>query len=235
MKAKIKLPETLREITLVQYQHFLNRAKGLEGDELKAVMVECFALVPADKIRLIEKSSIDEIVVHIDNLFVSDRDLVQKFELKGFKFGFIPKLDSMTFGEYVDLDKYIGDWNEMHRAMAVLYRPITTEIKEQYNIADYEGTDEYAELMKLMPLDAVLSAQVFFWNLGRELLAALPTFLEKEGRQIIRLGRNSVENGDGIAAYTNSLKEMLDTLTQSLEHLLEQPLPISPLSKKSNE
>ena len=144
-------------------------------------------------------------------------------------------LDKMSFGEYIDLDKYIGDWKEMHRAMAVLYRPITTEIKEQYNVVDYEGTDEYAELMKLMPLDAVLSAQVFFWNLGKELLAALPTYLEMEGKQIIQLGRSSAKSGDGTAAFTNSLKETLETLTQSLEHLLDKPLPTSPLNKRNNE
>lgn len=235
MKAKIKLPESLREITLAQYQYFLSKAEGLEGEELKAAMLECFALINPDKIRIIEKGSVDEIAEHIDGLFIGERELVQKFELKGFKFGFIPELDKMSFGEYIDLDKYIGDWKEMHRAMAVLYRPITTEIKEQYNVVDYEGTDEYAELMKLMPLDAVLSAQVFFWNLGKELLAALPTYLEMEGKQIIQLGHSSAKSGDGTAAFTNSLKETLETLTQSLEHLLDKPLPTSPLNKRNNE
>ena len=42
MKVKIKLPESLREVTLAQYQYFLERAKGLEENELKALMIECF-------------------------------------------------------------------------------------------------------------------------------------------------------------------------------------------------
>lgn len=181
MKAKIKLPESLREITLAQYQYFLSKAEGLEGEELKAAMLECFALINPDKIRIIEKGSVDEIAEHIDGLFIGERELVQKFELKGFKFGFIPELDKMSFGEYIDLDKYIGDWKEMHRAMAVLYRPITTEIKEQYNVVDYEGTDEYAELMKLMPLDAVLSAQVFFLEFRKRIVSSFADLFRDGG------------------------------------------------------
>lgn len=235
MKVKIQLPESLREITLAQYQHFLERAKGLEENELKALMIECFCLIPADKVKLIERASVEEVCLHLDNLFIQEKQLVNKFELKGFKFGFVPDLDAMTFGEYVDLDKYIGDWGNMHRAMAVLFRPIGTQIKEEYTIVQYEGTDEYAELMKLMPLDVVLGAQVFFWNLGSELLAALPSYLEKEGRAIIQLGRSSGENGDGIAQSINSLEEMLGTLKQSLSSDFQQLLPTSLLKARKTE
>ncbi|QCZ35044.1 hypothetical protein D8Z79_025960 (plasmid) [Escherichia fergusonii] len=33
--------------------------------------------------------------------------------------------------------------------------------KEKYSIQDYQGTDEFAELMKFMPLDVALGAYVF--------------------------------------------------------------------------
>ena len=98
MKVKIKLPEDLSEISLAQYQSFLKQAKDVQGDELKALMVNHFCLVPLDKVGMIEKSSIDEICFHLDNLFIQDKPLVRKFNLKGFNFGFIPKLDSITFG-----------------------------------------------------------------------------------------------------------------------------------------
>ena len=198
-------------------------------------MIECFCLIPADKVKLIERASVEDVCLHLDNLFVQEKSLVNKFELKGFKFGFVPDLDAMTFGEYVDLDKYIGDWSNMHRAMAVLFRPIATEIKEEYTILQYEGTDEYAELMKLMPLDVVLGSQVFFWNLGSELLAALPSYLEKEGKAIIQLGRSSGESGDGIAQSINSLEEMLGTLKQSLNSDFQQLSPTSLLKARKTE
>jgi hypothetical protein len=223
MKVKIKLPENLSEISLAQYQSFLKQAKDVKGDELKALMVNHFCLVPLDKVGMIEKSSIDEICFHLDNLFIQDKPLVRKFNLKGFNFGFIPKLDAITFGEYVDLDKYIGDWEEMHRAMAVLFRPISTEIKEEYNIVDYEGTEAYSELMKLMPLNVVLGSQVFFYNLGSELLKALPNYLERQAREIIQRVPNLEKDGDGTLQFINSLEVILDTLKKSLDYRLLQP------------
>lgn len=223
MKVKIKLPENLSEISLAQYQSFLKQAKDVQGDELKALMVNHFCLVPLDKVGMIEKSSIDEICFHLDNLFIQDKPLVRKFNLKGFNFGFIPKLDAITFGEYVDLDKYIGDWEEMHRAMSVLFRPISTEIKEEYNIVDYEGTEAYSELMKLMPLNVVLGSQVFFYNLGNELLKALPNYLERQAKEIIQRVPNLEKDGDGTLQFINSLEVILDTLKRSLDYRLLQP------------
>jgi len=224
MEVKINVPENLSEITLVQYQSFLKQAKDVQEDELKALMINHFCLIPLDEVGMIEKKSIDEICFHLDNLFIQDKPLVNKFKLKGFNFGFIPKLDAITFGEYVDLDKYIGDWEEMHRAMAVLFRPICNSLKEEYRIVDYKGTEPYSELMKLMPLNVVLGAQVFFYNLGSELLKALPSYLERQAKEITQHAPNLAKNGDGIPVFINSLEEMLDTLKRSLDYRLLQPL-----------
>lgn len=223
MKVKIKVPEDLSEITLYQYQCFLNAAKDLEGDDLKAVMIQHFCVIPLDKVGMIEKSSIDEICFHLDNLFIQDKDLVRQFELEGVKFGFIPKLDAITFGEYVDLDKYIGDWEEMHRAMAVLFRPISNKIKDEYTIIDYDGTNQFCEIMKFMPLNVVLGSQVFFYNLGSELLKALPNYLERQAKEIIQRVPNLEKDGDGTLQFINSLEVILDTLKKSLDYRLLQP------------
>ena len=104
MKVKIQLPESLREVTLAQYQHFLERAKGLEENELKALMVECFCLIPADKVKLIERASVEEVCLHLDNLFIQEKQLVNKFELKGFKFGFVPDLDAIRYAVSYQLE-----------------------------------------------------------------------------------------------------------------------------------
>lgn len=234
MKVKIQVPDSLNEITLVQYQAFLKRSDGLDENQLKALMLEVFCLLKPEQVQAIERSYVDEVAVHIDSLFTRKKQLISKFPLGGVMFGFIPNLDEITFGEYVDLDTYIGDWSNMHKAMSVLYRPIVKDVKGQYLIAEYEGTDVNSELMKLMPLDVVLSAQVFFWNLGKELLAALPSYLEKQGKQIIRLAHSSGASGDGTAAFTNSLREMLERLTMSLESSYPQPSPFSNLNQKNN-
>ena len=40
-------------------------------------------------------------------------------------------LDDMTLGEYIDLDNTLGEWQEMHKAMSILYRPITFQRKNK--------------------------------------------------------------------------------------------------------
>ena len=45
----------------------------------------------------------------------------------------------MSFGEYIDLDTNIGDWQKIEKAMAVLYRPVIKEYGNLYDIEDYLG------------------------------------------------------------------------------------------------
>lgn len=218
MKVKLKVPENLSEITLAQYQGFIAESKDLEGDALKASMIHHFCFVKREAVNLIKKTSIDDVCFHLDALFSVEHSLVPLIEFKGAKFGFIPKLDDMSFGEYIDLDKYVNEWGTMHKAMAVLYRPLTEKIKDQYNIEEYKGTDEYSELMKLMPMNAVLSSMVFFYDLGKELLKAIPHYLREElTKETLANQPNSAEIGDGIIQSINLLQGTLDDLTKLLD------------------
>ena len=65
--------------------------------------------------------------------------------------------------EYIDLDTFIGDYENLHRAMNVLYRPIKLKDKEKYLIEDYDSKDP--DIMKDMPMDAVLSSYTFFFTI----------------------------------------------------------------------
>jgi len=120
----------------------------------------------------------------------------------------------MSLGEYIDLDTYLGDWENIHRAMAVLYRPIKNKSGNRYNIKDYDGKG--FEDMKDMPLDAVLSSIVFFYNLGIELSKAMMNYLETTEEEALTEYLNSQQNGVGINQFTHSLTEILQDLKISL-------------------
>lgn len=215
MKVNLKVPDSLNEITLAQYQGFLAEAEGLEGDALKASMIYHFCFVKREAINLIKKKSIDDVCLHLDALFSMEQAFVPKIEFKDVRMGFIPKLDDMSFGEYIDLDKYINDWGTMHKAMAVLYRPLVQEIKDEYDIQDYQGTDAYSELMKLMPMNVVLGSMVFFYDLGSELLRAIPHYLKENlPTETSQRQHNLTETGDGLIQSINLLGEMLESLTK---------------------
>ena len=124
--------------------------------------------------------------------------------------GFIPNLERISLGEYIDVENNIVDWQTMHKAMAVLYRPVNFRSKEKYTVAPYEPSDEVSELMKEMPLDVAMSSMVFFYDLGMELLKAIPTYIQKNltEEQTYLLKQTLAQSGVGINQFTHLLEGM---------------------------
>ena len=224
MQTTINIPESLEELTLGQYQEFLEKSEGLEGYKLAQCTVEVFCSLPRVSVLKISLIDITSITAHINELFKEEQPLSLKFNIKSQKFGFINDIENMSLGEYSDLDSYISDWSNMHRAMAVLYRPIINEFKDKYTITDYNGTDEFAELMRFMPLNVAFGSLVFFYHLGNELLKATRSYLVEETLEMILEQQHSLaKNGDGITVSTHSLRETLEDLTKLPDFQFTQP------------
>jgi hypothetical protein len=216
MRLDIKIPTDLNEITLRQYQKFLSICKDNDDETfINQKMIQIFCNVEFSLIVHFPFNTVNEIVGKINALFdFKDIKLTQRFDFKGKEFGFIPNLDDITFGEYTDLDTYIVDWDNMNKAMAVLYRPIVQKsFRKTYEIERYEGSDKYSESMLDLPLGIVFGANVFFYNLGNELLQSTLNYLEanQEVAKILEQ-HNSVKNGDIIVLSMLSLKETLQNL-----------------------
>lgn len=240
MKAEITIPESLNEITLGQYQEFLVKSKDLKDYALAQCMVEVFCCLPRVSVLKISLVDITSITAHINALFQNEQELQLSFKLEGKEvqkelegkrvsqeFGFINDIENMSLGEYSDLDSYVTDWENMHRAMSVLYRPITQKIKDKYTITEYNGTSEYSDIMRFMPLDVVLGSLVFFYHLGNELLKATRNYLVEETVEMILEGQNSSDkNGVGTTAYTDLLRVTLEDLTKLPDFQLPKHSPI---------
>ena len=214
MKLEITIPTDLSEIKLSQYQKFIKIAKDNEdGEFLRQKMVQIFCNIDLKDVATIKYKQVSEITAKMFDQFTKKHQLIKSFKLNGKEFGFIPNLDDLKTGEYVDLDTYIVDWDDIHKAMAVLYRPITRRQGEKYLIEEYEGSDKYCEVLKEMPLDVALGAYVFFYHLGKDLLQSTMTFLE-ENPQVMNLvnKHNLANDGVGTRLYMPSLRETLDDL-----------------------
>ena len=216
MKVQINVPDSLKDITLEQYQKFekLNTEENKDSSFLLQKMIEIFCNLNLRDVANIKYKSVQEITKHLNKVFDVKTDLTPTFKLGGIEFGFIPVLDDMTLGEYIDLDTYLGDWENMNKAMNVLYRPITVNNKNRYNIEDYKESDN-TELFKDMPLDIAMGSLVFFWNLNSELLQITLKYLNQETRKMTLEQRQVLEkNGDGYPLSMDSLKKILPDLIQ---------------------
>ena len=219
MKVEIQIPSSLSEITLEQYQKFssLNTDENQDSAFLMHKTVELFCDLNLKDIAKIKFIYVQEILNDINKLFEAKQELVPTFTMKGVEYGFVPVLDDMTLGEYIDLDENFIDWDTMHKAMAVLYRPVSFKKGNRYQIEDYNGL-EGAEIMKQMPLNIVMGCMFFFYNLNNELLKTTLNYLSQEvpkqltTEQLQTLGKS----GDGTTASGNYLAQMLKELNISL-------------------
>ena len=211
MKVDLIVPNSLKEITLKQYQKFIKIQK--ENDDpyfLQCKMIEIFCNLDSNAVRNLKLSDADKIVNVLNLMFEEKPKLINTFKLGKIEYGFIPKLEDISLGEYVDLDTYMGDWDNMHIAMNVLYRPITEKIKDKYLIEDYntESKDKLDEI----PLDVVLGSVFFLYNLGMELSTVMLNYLEEEEVNNLMQQQTFQKNGDGIKVSLDSLKEILQDL-----------------------
>mgnify|MGYP000129465494 FL=1 len=212
MKLNINIPSTLNEITLRQYKTFLNIQATIKDEKFLSVkLIEIFCKIKPSDVMLLKVKDSEMISNTINKLFNNKPALVTRFKINNKEYGFHPQLDELTLGEYVDLDTYIGDWENMEKAMSVLYRPIIAKLKGKYTISEYEiGKED--DLLD-MPMDAVLSSIFFFWNLGLDLSKTMTDYLEEEEIEALMLDQTLTESMDGFKAFSlYSLNQILDDL-----------------------
>ena len=228
MELKVIVPPSLSEITLDQYQRFVR----LDGDEefLSHKMLEIFCGVPLAKLPNVKFKSLAGVVNRLNGMFGTKPSLKQEFNLDGKTFGFIPSIEDISFGEYVDLDNYMADTLNLHNTMAVLYRPIIQRSGKRYDIEPYESAEKYSDLMKQAPMDVVLGATLFFYRLGNDLLTATMNSLEKQ-KMSTRQNHSSEGSGDGTPHSTTLLKEMSQSLRMWEDWAFTNASPFSRLTK----
>ena len=215
MKVDVLVPNSLGEITLKQYQKFLKIQK--ENDDayfMQCKMIEIFCNLDSKAVRNLKLSDADKIVNILNLMFEKKPKLINTFKLGNIEYGFIPNLEDISLGEYVDLDTYMGDWENMHIAMNVLYRPIKDKIKDKYIIEEYDT--ELKDKLDEIPLDIVLGSVFFLYNLGLELSTVIVNYLEGEEVNSLMQEQIFQKSGVGINQSMDSLKEILQDLKISL-------------------
>jgi hypothetical protein len=242
MKVEITIPSSISEIPLMNYQKFLKVQKNSNDEEFIAQkMIEIFCGIELKEVVKMKLTSINDLVLHFNQIFSVKPKFQPRFKIGNMEYGFIPDLENISFGEYVDLDNYLSNWDDYNKAMAVMYRPITETRKEKYNILEYNGASEFSEAMKYAPMDIAIGASVFFWTLGSELLTATLNYLKTETKKMTQEQATLAQelslekNGVGIQAYTDLLKETLQNMTklQNTDYL--NALPILPSNRKKQK
>ena len=227
IELELKVPQKLEAIKLRQYQEYLkiqkdNKDTEDKGNFLNSKCIQIFCGLTLKESYNLPVKMFDGVLNQIGRCFEEKTPLIKEFSMTGsndveVSFGMIPSLDEMTFGEYVDLENFISDWDSMHKAMAVLYRPIKYNNNGKYLIEDYDGSDRYWEVMKDAPVNVSLGAMVFFYRLGKKLCKYTmdSLLLQQSQKQDSTQEKDLERNGDGINQFMLSLEKTYQELVKS--------------------
>jgi len=137
MKVDINVPESLNEITLYQYQKFEKLIQNNEASHfVNQKTIEIFCDIELKDVARIKVADTDSLLVHLNTLLQTKPKLTRTFKLGVYEFGFIPKIEDITSGEFIDLDYYFktGSIENLHLLCSILYK--------QYKIDEWNNTIE---------------------------------------------------------------------------------------------
>ena len=189
MKVKIKKEGKAKEYNLISSWEDVTLEKWLKLVEVETESKTTEALetittlsnIPRDLVKELSVRDVAVIMSKVAELQAKqDTELKRIIKVEGKEYGFHPDLDSITLGEYADIETMLknGIENNMPEVMAILYRPIVEKKNDVYTIEAYDGNISIrAEEMKKMSAEQVQSALVFFWSLGKILSEIMPLSL----------------------------------------------------------
>ena len=188
MKVKIKKEGKVKQFKLINSWEDVTLEKWLQLElktdsktEEATETIAALSNIPKQLVKELALSDVAVIMSKIAELqHKQDTKLKRIIEIDGIEYGFHPDLDSITLGEYADLETFIkgGIENYLPELMAVLYRPIKEKKNDIYIIDAYDGNIRLrTEEMKKMSAEQVQSALRFFFVLGKEFSKILPLYL----------------------------------------------------------
>lgn len=214
---KIQVPTHINDITLEQYQRFAlinTEEQDKEFFMFKTIEIFCgvdIALV--SKMRLSDAESVSNEVLEV---LQQNVPFTNKFELEGVKYGFIPDLQSISLGEFIDLEEGLSKDKDFHKAASVMFRPIVKEFGELYTIDGYEANTEMHHIMKQAPVGIISAAIVFFYSIAKELLKASQDFSSQEKAEAMTILEklNSQRNTGGLTLSMLYAEAMLQSINK---------------------
>jgi hypothetical protein len=221
---EITVPTNWSAVTLRQYLK-LKRDLDVYKDNDEAIIAALFhhlCGMDAAYISRLDIQTYTAIQKDLTEFFNNTNLPLQKIiTIGGKKYGFEPNLSNMAYGAYVDLGKYetlqIDDkWAEV---MSILYRPVTKQIGESYQIKAYDAVLD-GELFLDIPMHVHFGALSFFFRLLTDYQKGILKYLETQQEVEIPHHIKSIlaESGKLTLQSTNLPTGMLQNMRKSYEN-----------------
>ena len=178
---EFKLINSWADVTLETWLKLIDFETGTKTEEATET-IAALSDIPRQLVKELALSDVAVIMSKIGELQAKqDTDLKRLIEINDVEYGFMPDLDSISLGQYADIETFIknGIDKNLPELMAVLYSPVKKKNDNGVYIIDaYDGDIRLrAEEMKQMSAEQVQSALMFFFALGKVFSEILPLYL----------------------------------------------------------
>lgn len=184
---EITIPTDWSEISINRFMQYNKAVSELE-DNHQTIVKTISTLCDIDEavVEVMKLTDLQKVQDSLQKLISKpiNKEIINKISIEGKMYGFHPKIDEITMGEFVDIETYAKD-NDMAKMMSVLYRPITGTQGNRYDIEPYD-IDKHlqnSERFGDLSINIGNAVAVFFWNLGKEQLNNLHQSSEREANQ----------------------------------------------------
>jgi len=214
---ELRLPHKWSDLTLGELQVLMTSENTLER-------ISICTNKSVEQLRTMPQKLIEAAQTHIDGLLTQETARFEKVvQIDGKRYGFIPDWDAFTAGEWIDMETYLSDfWKNAHKIVSVLYREVTYELGDRYEIEKYTAKED-ASIFEEMSAELVSGMLLFFWTTRNELLHDMKSSLLEVAAKAIQ----SAKNGDGITSSTPSQGKISSRWTRLQNSLFKSSSSIS--------
>lgn len=183
----LDIPHSLSLVTLRQYL-----AYHLCADDAERVAV--ITGISVDQAKSLRMDRVKEVIEIFEGCLNQTPEKFNRVVKVGkLKVGFIPDLTWISLDEHIELDNLAKeiwatdtpDYRSLPKLLAVLFRPVTSQVGAYYDIEPYDGTKvkKYMQFFDELTMDTVTSALLFFSTIAKELKISSIEYLKDRLRE----------------------------------------------------
>lgn len=213
MLRTINVPTVWADIKLKDFQRFMGA--NPTDDTAEDLALAIFCGIDKDEQASFPVSELEDIKTIIAGVFTENPPLQRFVTIGDKKYGFHPKLEDISLGEFVDLEEYMKDpIKNAHKWLGILYRPVVKEQYGRHEIEKYHPDKHDGAAFEDITMDIVQGALLFFYRLEIGLQMSSLTYL----RQVAKQEKSSMQeppsenDGDGMQSSINSLRGLYKIL-----------------------
>lgn len=214
MRIKVTIPESLTDIKAADYARFM-LANPTE-DNMDELALSYFVGISDSDRKKIAKVTIDDIKRQTLEALNTNSNLQRFLTIDGVEYGFHPDLETMTVGEYADLETYFVElYKNWDRVLGILYRPVVNKSMGRYEIETYNPDKHNGQVFKDVTADVLQSVTLFFYRLEITLAKDILMSMEREvkkGKHPYQLNKPLGNVGDGITSSIHLLEGIYSNL-----------------------